>query len=254
MSIQKAIDALKSLTDYADSLVCRHENTHRGGAIWEICDDCGAKWADDRGGKPNFEEPAAIKAAREAIASLEAPQPERAFQIPQAWLDFVGDVADDTMLGYGLRNWAKSLLAGEPVAARPVQLPQIIEAIAKQWDGCIYQVPGDELDIGVSIREAYKFKLAAQPETPPGMVRVLVKRQQAMCPETESVCTTCPSLGIACEAAQPLQAQPLTEDDWLDLAQRHANKDWDSHQPDGYLNAVKALCEDFAAITKTRGE
>jgi hypothetical protein len=26
---------------------CLHEVTHRGGAIWTICDDCGRKWADD---------------------------------------------------------------------------------------------------------------------------------------------------------------------------------------------------------------
>lgn len=32
---------------------CEHEDTHRGGSIWEICDSCGKKWADDEGGKPD---------------------------------------------------------------------------------------------------------------------------------------------------------------------------------------------------------
>jgi len=36
----------------------------------------------------------------------------------------------------------------------------------------------------------------------------------------------------------------MTEDEWYDLAQRHVNADWNSDQPDGYLNAVKALVRD----------
>jgi hypothetical protein len=33
---------------------CEHEDTHRGGAIWTICDQCGKRWADDEGGlKPD---------------------------------------------------------------------------------------------------------------------------------------------------------------------------------------------------------
>jgi hypothetical protein len=43
---------LHALVDLIEMTTCTHENTHRGGAIWEICDDCGAKWADDMGGKP----------------------------------------------------------------------------------------------------------------------------------------------------------------------------------------------------------
>lgn len=41
----------------------------------------------------------------------------------------------------------------------------------------------------------------------------------------------------------------LTEDQWLGLADLHANADWNCEKPDGFLNAVKALCADFAAIT-----
>lgn len=42
----------RALTDYAVRNCCLHESTHRGGILWEICDNCGAKWADDEGGMP----------------------------------------------------------------------------------------------------------------------------------------------------------------------------------------------------------
>jgi hypothetical protein len=45
---------------YAERQQCLHEETHRGGAIWEICDMCGSKWADDEGGKPKRSEPKEI--------------------------------------------------------------------------------------------------------------------------------------------------------------------------------------------------
>ncbi|ARP89782.1 hypothetical protein CAL14_05355 [Bordetella genomosp. 9] len=46
----------------------------------------------------------------------------------------------------------------------------------------------------------------------------------------------------------------LTDDQWVDLAERHANSDWNSDQPDGYLNAVKALCQDFLSILPAASE
>lgn len=52
---------------------CTHENSHRGGAIWEICDDCEAKWADDEGGKPVWVDPPEWVAAR---AALSQPSPD----------------------------------------------------------------------------------------------------------------------------------------------------------------------------------
>ena len=53
---------------------CAHEETHRGGFNWEICDMCGAKWADDKGGKPEFKWPDAVEKARAMLAA--APQQE----------------------------------------------------------------------------------------------------------------------------------------------------------------------------------
>lgn len=66
--VQRLREALTQLLSYAERQICAHDNTHRGGAIWEICDDCGAKWADDEGGKPEFKWPNEIEAARAALA------------------------------------------------------------------------------------------------------------------------------------------------------------------------------------------
>ena len=60
-----ALDLLLS-RDMANT--CQHTETHRGGAIWEICDHCGMKWADDRGGKPQWRDPVEWDQARAAIA------------------------------------------------------------------------------------------------------------------------------------------------------------------------------------------
>ena len=66
------VEALEQLLDYAECQICTHEETHRAGAIWEICDMCGAQWADDEGGRPEFEYPGAIEGARAALAAHRA--------------------------------------------------------------------------------------------------------------------------------------------------------------------------------------
>ena len=53
--------------------------------------------------------------------------------------------------------------------------------------------------------------------------------------------------GVASLSANAGEPRAPTEDQWLDLAECHANADWDSGRPDGFLNAVKALCLDYAA-------
>ena len=63
--------ALKALLARDEKNTCRHEETHRGGAIWEICDSCGSMWADDEGGKPEWEDPKEWTQARAAIAAAE---------------------------------------------------------------------------------------------------------------------------------------------------------------------------------------
>ncbi|HHW2860389.1 TPA: hypothetical protein ACUUCQ_005159 [Pseudomonas aeruginosa] len=69
MELNKALDLLRGLVSEVEHKTCCHEETHRGGAIWEICDSCGAKWADDEGGKPEFAWPESVEKAREFLAT-----------------------------------------------------------------------------------------------------------------------------------------------------------------------------------------
>jgi hypothetical protein len=63
------VDALEALLKRDERNTCQHQRTHRGGAIWEICDDFGQKWADDRGGKPAWTDPVEWNNARAALAA-----------------------------------------------------------------------------------------------------------------------------------------------------------------------------------------
>ena len=65
--IARLTDALRNLLRRDEQNTCQHENTYRGGAIWEICDDCGLKWADDEGGKPVWQDPQEWIDARAAL-------------------------------------------------------------------------------------------------------------------------------------------------------------------------------------------
>ncbi len=69
MEMNKALDLLHDLVSEVERKTCCHEETHRGGAIWEICDSCGAKWADDEGGKPEFAWPESVDKARAFLAT-----------------------------------------------------------------------------------------------------------------------------------------------------------------------------------------
>ncbi len=55
------------LAEEAESRLCQHDYTHRGGVLWTICDECGEKWADDRGGFKPYQTPAYIAEARAAL-------------------------------------------------------------------------------------------------------------------------------------------------------------------------------------------
>lgn len=67
---------LANLVDHVDSTTCQHDSTHRGGVIWTICDDCGKKWADDRGGFVPYTDDQALSAARTALEPVAAPVPD----------------------------------------------------------------------------------------------------------------------------------------------------------------------------------
>ena len=69
--LRAALEKVRPALDRAVRGVCRHEERHRGGVIWTICDGCGAKWADDEGGfKPN-KNAAIYDAALEALKETE---------------------------------------------------------------------------------------------------------------------------------------------------------------------------------------
>lgn len=66
---------MRDLLREHDKHICLHEETHRGGVIWTICDHCGRKWADDEGGFQPYEEPAAVTAAWAALKCEEIATP-----------------------------------------------------------------------------------------------------------------------------------------------------------------------------------
>lgn len=62
---------LRALLARDERNTCQHEETHRGGFLWEICDQCGAKWADDQGGKPEWSDPPEWVTARALLTKLQ---------------------------------------------------------------------------------------------------------------------------------------------------------------------------------------
>jgi hypothetical protein len=65
--------ALGRLISDAEGQLCAHEETERGGTIWTICKQCGAKWADDQGGFPGYQRPAYIERAEAELLACSAP-------------------------------------------------------------------------------------------------------------------------------------------------------------------------------------
>ena len=64
----RRLGLVRDLLKHIEQNTCTHEETHRGGAIWEICNACGSMWADDKGGKPEFVWPDVVERAREYLA------------------------------------------------------------------------------------------------------------------------------------------------------------------------------------------
>jgi hypothetical protein len=63
--------SLRAALDHYERNICFHEETYRGGNIWTICDQCGAKWADDEGGFTNFKYPQEISDAFETLTRIQ---------------------------------------------------------------------------------------------------------------------------------------------------------------------------------------
>ena len=66
----EAGEALDRLLRRDEINTCQHDETHRGGVLWEICDSCGAKWAEDEGGKPEWKDPQEWIDARDIISKI----------------------------------------------------------------------------------------------------------------------------------------------------------------------------------------
>ena len=97
MSTDKLAEALRAVLNRDERNTCSHEETHRGGVLWTICNSCGAKWADDEGGMPEWQDPPEWEQAREALAAYEAeakPADERAAF--EAWADTQVGSTDST--------------------------------------------------------------------------------------------------------------------------------------------------------------
>jgi hypothetical protein len=61
--------ALADLLAHVDRETCTHEETHRGGVLWTICDSCGRKWADDEGGFVPHQDAPAVASARRILST-----------------------------------------------------------------------------------------------------------------------------------------------------------------------------------------
>lgn len=59
--ISCVLACVKLSAGLADAKICAHETTHRGVAIWTICDDCGAKWADEKSARAQIASQPATK-------------------------------------------------------------------------------------------------------------------------------------------------------------------------------------------------
>lgn len=69
MKKRKLYKLIEDLVDHIEGTICPHESLNRGGSIWTICEDCGMKWADDKGGFHTGEPPTVLTRAHEVLES-----------------------------------------------------------------------------------------------------------------------------------------------------------------------------------------
>ena len=116
---------IRELVEHIERNTCTHEETHRGGAIWEICDACGAKWADDEGGRPEFKWPAVVEKAR-AILALRPTQVNTLAGCNCRWDGDTQVQWCELHLAHkeAIHEWAERAKSAEQkLALRPVQVP-----------------------------------------------------------------------------------------------------------------------------------
>lgn len=77
-TIERLRKALDGLYQHVERNTRPHESTHRGGIAWTICDDCGARWADDdpvKGPGPHSSLPDAMVEAGRVLRGFVGDQP-----------------------------------------------------------------------------------------------------------------------------------------------------------------------------------
>lgn len=66
-----ALGIVRKLVEHIERNTCAHDSTHRAGFNLTVCDQCGIGWADDQGGKPEFQWPPVVVDARRLLAGGE---------------------------------------------------------------------------------------------------------------------------------------------------------------------------------------
>ncbi|WP_368373400.1 hypothetical protein AB3W22_15815 [Pseudomonas aeruginosa] len=176
MEMNKAMELLRGLVSEIERQTCEHAETHRGGAIWEICDSCGAKWADDEGGKPEFEWPESVEKAREFLAAHPTVEQAGGDEREAAIAKFAetcpmtaesaagGNSYDIKLRRYYLLGWDDRTALAQPspaIAAAPTYQFQSREIGESDWAPCdfrwyLYCSKSPEMDTRV-------VEVAAQP-------------------------------------------------------------------------------------------
>jgi hypothetical protein len=77
------LETLREARLQIESSICYHEETHRGGVLWTICDHCDAMWADDRGGFKKPKMPKTWLKLTQAISQLEKGKEDERQPIPR---------------------------------------------------------------------------------------------------------------------------------------------------------------------------
>jgi hypothetical protein len=103
--LRQAREALAALLNRDQRNTCQHENTHRGGVLWTICDDCDAKWADDRGGMPEWKDPPEWEGADRAIAAIDAARRAAPTAVPAEPAALTDEQIKQQIMIHGSGGW-----------------------------------------------------------------------------------------------------------------------------------------------------
>lgn len=137
---------MRNLLSEHDKNVCMHEETHRGGFLWTICDQCGRKWADDEGGFQAYEEPAAVTEAWALLAEPEAPtHPDALAKLAETNEDLRRQVADQCLVVSSLAETIAKVHADYARLAESPIFSDIAEQVGRST-AALMEVLGDALN------------------------------------------------------------------------------------------------------------